>query len=117
MTWSPGWTWVTSAPISDLHQGVLVDQHHLGEGRETQELVDRGAIPRQSRRLIILSGQPLTVAEDRAAGEAVLTAAAKDREAADDVVTRLDMGDVGADCLDDPGRLVTRHRRQIGRAS
>ena len=99
--------------VADLHQGVLVDEHHLGEGREAQELVDRGAIPGEAWRLVVLPLQPLPVAEDRPPGEAVLAVTAEDREAADDVVARFDMGDVGADRLDDPGGLVARHGRGV----
>ncbi|MCC2629677.1 MAG: hypothetical protein K0S14_3327, partial [Thermomicrobiales bacterium] len=98
----------------DLHEGVLVDEHHLGEGREAQELMDRGAIPGQAWRLIVTPLQTLPVAEDRPSGETVFTVTAEDRETADDVVTRFDMGDVGADRLSPAATVRTSTSRGPG---
>src|SRR5262249_56750133 len=91
--------------VADLHQTALVDQHLLGVRREVGELVDRRALPRELRRLVDRADGS-ALAEVRASGQAVLTVAAEDREARDDVIARLEFRHVRADRVDDPRRLV-----------
>jgi len=100
-----------------LHERVLVDDHLLGKRRQVEELVEVLALP----------GQPLgdagrhlhlgCLADREVAAQAELAVAAEHRQARDDVVAGLDVGDVLADRLDDAGRLVPqhhRHRRRVG---
>jgi hypothetical protein len=97
--------------LAYLHERVLVHEHLLRVGGEVQELMHHLAVLRQTRRLPgLTTGLPLA-AQRRPATEAVLAVAAEDREAGDDMVTRLDVAHLGADLLHDPGRLVPEHGR------
>ena len=67
------------------------------------------ALPGHAARL---AGQHLhfgVLAEVRVAGHALRAGAAEHRQAGDDVVARLDVGDVLADRLDHAGRFVAEH--------
>ena len=67
----------------------------------------------RSRRVVARRQLDLGVgAERRPARQALLAVAAEHRQAGDDVVAGLDVGDVGADLLDDAGRLVAEHGGQ-----
>ncbi len=97
---------------ADLHDGVLVDEHLLGEGRQVEELVHGRAIgPGQARRRSTGRGGlgALSHRSTGRPGEARLAVAAEHRQAGDDVVARADVGDLVADGLDDAGRLVAEH--------
>ena len=71
--------------------------------------MDRRGVPSKRR-----ATRPLA-AQVRAPAQAVVAVAAEHREARDDVVARLHVGDVLADGLDDAGRLMARHRRVMVR--
>jgi hypothetical protein len=90
----------------DADDRVLVDEELLGEGSELLEGVDRLAVEPQARRLARPSPRALLVAEVGPSAHAHVAVAAEDREARRHVVARRDVGDLRADRLDDPSRLV-----------
>ena len=101
--------------VADLHHRVLVHQHLLGEGAERCELlVSDSPFLRQPARARPAAAHLGALAERRVAGQALRAVAAEDRQAGDDVVARLHVGDVVAHRLDDAGALVAEHRRQAG---
>src|SRR5204862_4653601 len=69
------------------------------------------ALPRELGRLVARA-HGAALAEVRAAGEAPLAVTAEDRQAADHVITRLELADVRADRLHDAGRLVAEDGRR-----
>ena len=84
-----------------------MDEHLLGVGREVEELVDQVAVLREARRLAgDALGEGGVLAAVRVAAEAHIAVAAEDRQAADDVIARLDVGHFLADLLNDAGGLV-----------
>ena len=98
----------------DLHQGVLVNEHLLGKGRQPDELHARvPACESQPRRRFGGAAQAGLPAESRASGQAPLALPTKASRKADDVVPRLDVGDVGADGLDHARALVAKDSRTL----
>ena len=92
--------------FADLHEGVLVDQHLLGEGAEVGELAEFRAFLGQPR---LVGGTPPDfgfLAERHVSRQAVFAMAAEHGQAGDDVVAGLDVANRGTDLLDDPRRLV-----------
>ena len=97
--------------LADLHAGMLVDQHLLGERRQVQELVHRVGVFGEPRRVALLALRLGADAARHVAGQAVLAVAAERRQTSDHMVAGLDGADFGADLLDDAGRLRGRSRR------
>ena len=83
--------------LADLHQGVLVDQHLLAEARQVQELVTRAAVGhREPLRAGEVAGEALLRAAIGETAQAVHALAAEHRQAGDDVVAWLHVGDARA---------------------
>ena len=102
--------------LADFHDRVLMQQHLLAVRRNVEELVDRLALLREARLVIrgALSGR-LVGASVRMPRHALLAVTAEHRQARDDVVARLHVGDLLADFLDDTGGLVSEDRgRGVG---
>ena len=98
----------------DLHHRMLVHQHVLGERRQVERLVQHLAFPGQPPRR---AGQQLhlgVLAEIGMAGHALRALAAEHRQAGDDVIAGLHVGDVLADRLDHAGGFVAEHARAWG---
>ena len=100
--------------LGDLRDGVFVDEHPLGEGRDVEELGDVRAGAAQPLRLTATTAGAALAAQHHPAGGAVFTRAAEDRQAGDDVVAGLDIGDVRADLQDHAGSLVADDRGHPG---
>ena len=98
--------------LADLHQGVLVHDHLLGERGEVRELVDGPAVRGGQQPRGVLGGLE-HLAERHAPDEAVLALAAEDGEARDHVVAGLDVGDRVSHRLDHPRRLVPEDHREL----
>ena len=94
--------------LVDLDHGMLVDQHLFGEHRQVEHLVQHLAFPLQPPSH---AGQQLhlgVVAQVGVAGGALRALAAEHRQAGDDVVAGLYIGDVLADGLDHRGAFVAQ---------
>ena len=97
--------------VAHLHHRMFVHQHLLGERGQVHRLVQHLALPGEPARG---AGQQLhlgVLAEVRMAGHALRAFAAEHRQAGDDVIAGLDVGDIVADRLDHAGRLVAEHAR------
>ncbi len=95
--------------LPDLRDGVLVDEHVLGERGQVEELPDVLVAFVQALRLVHGPLQLGFLAQRHVAGQAVLAVAAECRQARDHVIARLDVVDVAAHRLHDAGGLVTEH--------
>jgi hypothetical protein len=102
--------------VGDLQNGAFVQEHPLGKGAEVGKLIETFALLREARALV---AAPLTV---RAPGaqmwpsqQALRAVAAIDRRARDNMIARLEPGDLAADRLDDTGRLMAEDRRRLRR--
>ena len=88
-----------------------VDHDLLGEGPGPEALADRRAVARAQRRAQIERQPGLAQLALAARAEGAVAAGAQQGD--DDVVARPDPRDPGAHLLDDPGRLMAGHRRQL----
>ena len=73
---------------------MLVDQHHLGEGRQVEKLVDGLTVLNQSTLFFSLARDLRTLAERQMACQALVAMAAKCRQTSDHVVAFLNIGDI-----------------------
>ena len=90
----------------------LVHEHLLGKRTDVEQLPATGVAGTDPpARSVVGPVDSDPVAQVGSAGQAIPTSAAEDRQAGDDVITRLNGGDRRPDTLDDPGRLVTRDER------
>ena len=98
--------------LADSDTGMLVDEHLLREGGEVQELRQRGAVPGETRRLVLVSLRIWRLAEAEMARQAMLTMAAIGRQARDHMIAGLHRADLRPHGLHDAGALVSQDRRQ-----
>ena len=92
--------------LANLGDGVLVHQHLLGERGEVEKLRDGATLAGKAWRLVYAARQFRLLTQRHVAGEAELAVAAEGRQASDDVVAGLNVGDVSPHGLHHPGRLV-----------
>jgi hypothetical protein len=98
--------------VADLHQRILVHQHHLGVGGEIGEGMQLLAVEAQA--LGGAGGQlHLGVGADEGPPRrAVVAGAAEHRQAGDDVVALFHIADLGAHFLHDARRFVAQDHGQ-----
>ena len=99
--------------LADLCDGMFVHEHVLGKGREIRELDDAVSVLRQPRRLVGTTLHFGRLAKGQVAGETVFAVATEHRQAGDDVVSGLDVGDIRSNRLDDARGLVAKDHRSV----
>ncbi len=98
--------------VADLHAGVLVEKHVLGVAGDVEELVHGRAVPGVLGLVGRAAHARRVGAKVRPTAEAHVAVAAEHRQAADDVVARLHVGNLVADFGHDPGFFVAEDRRR-----
>ena len=104
-------------PVVHLDQRMLRDRGPLGERAEDAHPADVGAARVEPGRAVghdPFQDRGTHVAQVLPPGRAVAAGTAVGDEAAHHVVTRFDLGDAGADLLDDAGALVAADDREPG---
>src|SRR5271163_983019 len=97
--------------LAAFHDRVLMQQHLLAVGRNVEELVDGLALLREARLVVGGAlGRRFVRAPIRMPRHALIAISTEHRQARDDVVAGLHVGDLLADFLDDAGRLVPEDR-------
>ena len=99
--------------FADLHQRVFMHQHLLRERTQVGELAQAAVVVMQARRLAFATPHFGFLAQRHAPREAVFAMPAKRRQAGDDVIARLHIGDGITHRLDDASGFVAEHHRQL----